>query len=70
MPGALGTSYEDAIRRLPDCVSAHHGDAWDQDLTISAVAALAVGKGQLMLAEALMNLDNDLIAKINSGDRD
>ena len=68
MPASLGTDYQQAIKRLPDCVSIHRGEEWDRDLTISAIAALAVGKGQLVLAEAIMNLDDDLIEKINAGD--
>jgi hypothetical protein len=70
IPPFLALSYAEAIKALPDCVSAHLTEDWDQDMTICIAAALAVAKGQHVLAEALMNLDGDLISRINSGEWD
>lgn len=70
LPEDLAAPYHQAIARLPDAVAAHRDRPWSQDLTISAAAALAVAKGHHALAEALMNLDADWIAKINACDFD
>jgi len=69
-PSFLKAAYDTAIGRLFDCVIAHRKDSWDQDMTIAATAAMAVSKGRHALAEAVMNLDEDLISKINDGDWD
>lgn len=37
-------------------------------MTIAAMAAMAVAKSHHALAEAVMNLDEDWISKINNGD--
>jgi hypothetical protein len=70
VPVFLALAYHDAISRLPDCLAAHLTEVWSQDMTIAATAALAVSKGHHALAEALMNLDQDRISKINNGDWD
>jgi hypothetical protein len=70
IPGFLSEAYSNAIQRLPDCVAAHRHEGWDQDLTIAASAAVAVSKGHHQLAEAIMNLDEHWIAKINNGEWD
>lgn len=70
VPDFLLPAYDLAISRLPDCVSAHRDETWSQDMTIAAMAALAVSKKHHTLAEAVMNLDEDWISKINNGDWD
>lgn len=70
IPGFLKQAYDEAIQRLPDCIAGHRNEGWDQDLTIAATAAAAVSKGHHALAEAVMNLDQDWIAKINNGEWD
>ncbi len=70
LPAFLAAAYEDAIRRLPESVAAHLADGWSQDMTIAAMAAMAVSKGHHALAEAVMNLDQNWITKINEGDWD
>jgi hypothetical protein len=67
MPDFLADAYHAAIQSLPDCISAHHAETWSADMTIAAAAALAVSKGHNAFAEAVMNLDPDLIKKINAG---
>lgn len=70
MPEFLVSAYEGAIQSLPECVAAHRTEPWTQDMIIAASAALSVSKGHHDLAEAVMNLDQDWIAKINAGDWD
>ncbi|WP_168076088.1 hypothetical protein [Caulobacter sp. SSI4214] len=70
IPEFLRQAYDDAIQGLADCAAAHLSEAWGEDLAIAATAAVAVSKGHHQLAEAVMNLDHDWIAKINNGDWD
>ena len=68
VPDFLRPAYDLAISRLSDCVLAHRGERWSQDMTIAAMAAMAVSKGHPALAEAIMNLDEDWISRINNGE--
>ena len=68
LPERLAASYEHAIHELSDSAFARKDEAWSEDFTKSVTAALAVAKGHHALAEALMNLDSDLIARINNFD--
>jgi hypothetical protein len=70
VPDFLKQAYDEAMQRLPDCVSAHRGENWNQDMTIAVAAAIAVSKSHHDLAEAVMNLDQDWISKINNGEWD
>jgi hypothetical protein len=64
IPTDLEPAYRTALVRLPDCVSAHRNGEWDQAMLLSAFAAQAVSKGHFRVAEAIMNLDDDLITKL------
>jgi hypothetical protein len=64
VPDFLNASYSDAIALLMEAVNNHRAEPWDQDMVVSASAAIAVSKGHHRLAEALMNLDDDLIGKL------
>jgi hypothetical protein len=64
IPEFLGADYAKAIAMLPEAVCIHRAEPWDQDMVISASAAIAVANGHHQLAEALTNLDNDLIGKL------
>jgi len=64
----LADAYFAALRGLHDCAFRHAGDDWDQDMALCVAAALAAAKGQCKLADVLMNLDPDIIAKIVSGE--
>lgn len=70
IPDGLKEPYQRAISRLMDCVSIHRDEVWDEATLISALAAQAVAKGHAHVAEALLNLDSDLIAKLRSLDFD
>jgi hypothetical protein len=64
MPAQLAGAYNDAVSRLTECVALHRHEEWDEPTLISAISALAVAKGHHRIAEAIMNLDDDLIAKL------
>jgi hypothetical protein len=64
VPDDLEKDYSAGVLRLTDCASLHRNEPWGQDTLISAMCAQAVAKGHPRLAEAIMNLDNDLIAKL------
>ena len=50
------------------CIYRHWSDDWDQGTLLSALGALAVAKREHDVAEAILNLDDHLIAKINAGE--
>jgi hypothetical protein len=45
-------------------------DRWDQDTLLSAMGAIAASKGHPQVAEAIVNLDTDLIARLIALDFD
>jgi hypothetical protein len=57
--------YHRAIARLGDSMSRHRHEPWDRSMLLSAASAQAVARGHIEVAEALLNLDDDGIAKIN-----
>lgn len=67
---ALADEYHRAISQLMDNVSLHRNEKWDQTMLLSVLAAQAVVKGHVDVAEAILNLDSDWIAKINEGEYD
>ncbi len=66
LPDAWAWAYHRAIAQLAEAVSRHREEPWDQPMLLAAAAAQAVAKGHVGVAEALLNLDDDWIAKINS----
>lgn len=70
IPEAYADDYRYAIAQLVKNVSLHRNEAWDQSMLLSAAAAQAVAKGHIDVAQALLNLDADWIAKINNFDFD
>ena len=57
--------YHRAIAGLADSVGVHRNEPWDQSMLLSAAAAQAIAKGHIAVAEALLNLDEHWIGKIN-----
>jgi hypothetical protein len=57
-----------ALRQLHDCAFTHADDQWDSDMAQAIAAALAASKGQIELAQTLINLDRNIIRKINAGE--
>lgn len=64
IPIEIETDYHLAITRLTDCVALHRHDDWDVSMLLSVFAAQAVAKGQFRIAEAISNLDDDLITRL------
>jgi hypothetical protein len=64
---SLTAPYLNALRQLHECAFVHATDQWDSDMAQSVAAALAASKGQIALAQAMLNLDEDIIARINTG---
>lgn len=69
LPSFLDEAYRRGIASLIESVCAHSRDDWDESMVLCVAAAQAVAKGHLRTAEALMNLDDDWIAKINDPER-
>jgi hypothetical protein len=65
IPEAIAGEYHRALARLAENVSIHRNYPWDQSMLLSVAAAQAVAKGHIEVAEALLNLDEYWIAKIN-----
>jgi hypothetical protein len=70
VPEALAAPYRAAVTALADLVALHLADGWDRDHLLCACAALAVAKSDHAAADAIMNLDEYWIAKINACDFD
>ena len=64
----LADAYFEGLRRLHECAFRHAVDDWDSDMAQSVAAALAAAKGLPTLAEALINLDRDIIRRIVAQD--
>jgi hypothetical protein len=64
LPERLEQAYFAALRGLHDCALRHADDDWDCSMAVSVAAALAAAKAQHQLAEALSNLDPEMIARI------
>lgn len=69
IPQFLAEAYQSSIAMLMDCASVHRTDEWDESTVLSVAAAQAVAKGHHHAAEALMNLDEDWITKINDPEK-
>ncbi|MGD1926345.1 MAG: hypothetical protein ACFB03_19485 [Paracoccaceae bacterium] len=70
VPPDLANSYSEAVARLMECTALHRAAPWDQNMLISAMCAQAVAKGHTKVAEAIMNLDEELITRLISLDFD
>ncbi len=64
IPHDLESDYRNALTHLAECVSVKLSEEWDQATLLSALSALAVSKGNPRVAEAIMNLDDDLITRL------
>ena len=64
IPAEMAEAYFAGLRGLHECAFRHADEDWDGAMAQSVVAALAAAKGQIRLAHALIELDDDMIAKI------
>jgi hypothetical protein len=56
VPDDLKTAYFDALSQLPNLVAATSTREWNSDFMASALAAIAVAKGQPKIAEAVLEI--------------
>jgi hypothetical protein len=68
VPDDLAEAYHRAIAGLCDVVFLHAEDEWDDTMARAAAAALVMAKGQVELADALVNLGPETIARIVNDD--
>ncbi|RYD95086.1 MAG: hypothetical protein EOP54_16400 [Sphingobacteriales bacterium] len=59
IPSALSADYNNALQKLAKLAVLMIDSDWDLSLSSSALAAIAAAKGQIKLAEAIMNLDSE-----------
>jgi hypothetical protein len=67
VPLHLDADYRDALHRIHECAFRHAVDDWNSEMAQSVAAALAAAKGQHELAEAIINLDKEIIARLAPG---
>lgn len=60
VPGELAGAYFDALAKLPSLVAAASAREWDADFLQSALSAIAVAKGQPLVAEAVQELSPEV----------
>lgn len=70
IPSDLLEDYTQAILQLKDSVTRRSSEPWDQYTLIAALGALAVAKGHVRVAEAILNLDDHLIDRLIALDFD
>jgi hypothetical protein len=63
IPGDLQSAYFEAMGRLPLLVGAAANREWDEGYLRCALAAVAAAKGQITIAEALLELSPDIAEK-------
>lgn len=60
IPDDLVEGYEHALSRLPRLVAEASERPWDEDFLPCALAAIAAAKGQIAVAEAVLELSEDV----------
>ena len=70
IPAVLTAAYHHALERLIDVIGIHLREVWDEPMLHSVFAALAVSKGDIATAEAMINLDSDWVERIRNCDFD
>jgi hypothetical protein len=61
LAGELSLPYKTALVRLPSAVAAMSGQQWDESFTRIAASAIAASRGQAALAEAIMELEPEMV---------
>ena len=69
VPAEIVDGYHHALARLGEAAAMRWNDPWDRIMLRSVAAAQSVAKGDIELADVLLNLDDDWIAKIVNDDR-
>lgn len=65
VPADLSAAYFDALAQLPTLVAAAASRRWDDDFLACALAAIAIAKGQVEVAEAVLELTPAVAAEFN-----
>ena len=60
VPEELRSAYQAAIRRLPELVGQAASKEWDESFLACAMTAMAVGKGHVRVAEAVLEMDSNV----------
>jgi hypothetical protein len=63
VPSDLAAYYFASLSRLPGLIAAASGREWDSSFLQCAMAALAAAKGSTLLAEASLELSDDVAAE-------
>ena len=63
IPPELAVSYHQAIRELPSILGTHPDQDWDEHVTRSAVACVALARGQRWYAKACFEMDRDTASR-------
>ena len=64
VPERLSSAYFEALKMLGMLVGAASAREWDRDFLLSALSAMAVSKGFVLIAEAVQELDDATIDKL------
>jgi len=65
VPDDLAPSYFEALSRIPSLVAASAAQAkWEDNLLLSALAAIAASKGAITVAEVVLELTPDVLAEL------
>lgn len=59
IPNSLKPNYNKAIEDLADLAKLAMNQYWDLDLAATALTAIALAKGQVKLANAILNMDSE-----------
>lgn len=59
IPNALKPNYNKAIEDLADLVKLAMSQYWNLDLATTSLTAIALAKGQVKLANAILNMDSE-----------
>lgn len=60
--------YESSLSTLHECAFKQATFEWSKEFASCVAAALAAAKGQIRLAEAILNLDDDAIVRLVEGE--
>ena len=64
IPAHLAQSYQASMQDLAELAFDRRSDDWDEATLLSIFSVLALAKGHPRVAEAISNLDDDLIQKL------
>ncbi len=57
IPERFKNEYMDSLKEVPDLIKMISNDKWDNSLTSSVIAALAISKGHIKLGKVILDLE-------------